>query len=333
MPETNPLRPHALVCAAAIALLGACSGPAQPPAQDTSLRIALLSPGPVSDAGWNAAAYDGLQLAKKELGAEIAQVEVKTPSEFEEGFRDFARRGFTIVWGHGFEFQEAAARVAADFPKTVFLTSGGTTVRPNVAPLNFQFEEVTYLQGLLAARMSKSGKLAMVGGMEIPSVKASYESFKRGAESARPDVQVLAAYIGNWEDAGAAKEAALAFVRQGVDGLFQDCDAAGVGVFQAARESAGVYAYGTARDQSSAAPEVVLSSSVMDIPKAFVLVAKEVQQGKFHGRRVDLGYLQGVASHVINPGLRERIPKAVLDELASTEAALRAGTIQLPRLY
>src|SRR5262249_17437286 len=150
-------------------------------------------------------------------------------------------------------------------------------------------------QGLLAARMSKTGKLAMVGGMEIPSVKSSYESFKRGAQAARPDAQVLAAYIGGWEDAGAAKEAALAFIHQGVDGLFQDCDAAGIGVFQAAREQPGVYAYGTARDQSSAAPDVVLSSSVVDIPKAFVLVAREIRDGKFQGRREDLGFVQGVA--------------------------------------
>jgi basic membrane lipoprotein Med (substrate-binding protein (PBP1-ABC) superfamily) len=297
------------------------------------LRIALLSPGPVSDAGWNAAAYEGLQLAQKQLGAEIAQSEVRTPSEFDEGFRDYARRGYGVVWGHGFEFQEAAARVAADFPQTVFLTSGGTTVRENVAPLNFQFEEVTYLKGILAARMSRSGKLAMVGGLEIPSVRASYESFRRGAQSVRPDVQVLVSYIGSWEDTGAAKEAALALIRQGVDGVFQNCDAAGAGVFQAAREAGNVYAYGTARDQSGAAPDVVLSSSVVDIPQAFLTVVREIQEGRFKARRIDLGFLQGVGSHVLNPALKDRIPQAVLDELAAVEKDLREGRLQLPRLY
>ena len=67
--------------------------------------------------------------AVDQLGAEVRQVETRTPAEFEEGFRDFAGRGFALVFGHGFEYQEAAARVAADFPDTVFVTTSGNTLR------------------------------------------------------------------------------------------------------------------------------------------------------------------------------------------------------------
>src|SRR5262245_38799565 len=74
-----------------------------------AFKVALLTPGPISDAGWNALAYEGLVAIRDQLGAEITQTETKTPAEFEEGFRDFARRGYRLIFGHGFEFQDAAA--------------------------------------------------------------------------------------------------------------------------------------------------------------------------------------------------------------------------------
>src|SRR5262249_15831964 len=110
-------------------------------------KVALLNPGPISDAGWNASAYEGLLALRDQLGAEIGQAETKTPPEFEQAFRDYARRGFSLVIGHGFEFQDAAAKVAPDFPKTVFLTTSGNTVRPNVAPIVFRLEEATFVLG------------------------------------------------------------------------------------------------------------------------------------------------------------------------------------------
>jgi hypothetical protein len=72
---------------------------------------------------------------------------------------------------------------------------------------------------------------------------------------------------------------------------------------------------------------------VVDIPLAFVLVAKEIQEGRFKARRIDLGFLQGVGSHILNPALRETVPDSVLDELSLAEKALREGQLVLPRLY
>src|SRR5204862_3975424 len=109
-----------------------------------------------------------------ELGATIAQVETKTPPEFESGFREYASQGFDLVFGHGFEFQDAAAKVGAEFPKTVFITTSGNTVRPNVAPMVFRLEQATYLLGMAAASMTRSGKAGVVGGMEIPSVASTF---------------------------------------------------------------------------------------------------------------------------------------------------------------
>ncbi len=292
-------------------------------------KVALLSPGPVSDAGWNALAYEGLLAIRDRLGAEVAQIQTKTPAEFEEGFRDFARRGYDLIFGHGFEFQEAAAAVAPDFPHTVFITTSGNTVRKNVAPIRFLLEEATYLEGVLAALLSKTGKAGAVGGMEIPSVKSTIVAFEAGAKSVRPDFQVITVYIGNWEDVGSAKAASLALIQQGADFLFHNADAAGLGVFQAAQEKQ-VRAFGANKNQNDVAPEVVLASATIDIPQAFVQVAREVKEGRFVGRIERKGMKDGVVDLVLNPRLEHLITTDAKQRLDEIRAAIVAGTIQVP---
>ncbi len=319
----------ALVCAAA------CNREPQPQESGAkasateAFKVALLSPGPVSDAGWNALAYEGLLAIRDQLGAEVAQIQTKTPAEFEEGFRDFARRGYDLVIGHGFEFQDAAAAVSPDFPDTVFITTSGNTVRKNVAPLRFLLEEATFLQGILAANISKTGKAGVIGGVELPSVKSTFMAFEAGAHHARPQFEVITTYIGNWEDVGAAKEAALALVQQGCDVLLHNADAAGLGVFQAAEEKA-VYALGSNKNQNDIAPDVVLASAVMDIPAAFLQVAREVRQGDFEGKIERLGMKDGVISLVFNPKLTARIDAGTQDQLKEARAALVAGRLEVP---
>lgn len=315
-----------LVFAVFLVGLAACSRDSSP---SSAFKVALLTPGPVSDAGWNALAYEGLLAIRDQLGAETAQIETKTPAEFEEGFRDFARRGYQLVFGHGFEFQDAAAAVSPDFPNTVFITSSGNTVRKNVAPLRFMIEEATYLQGILAAGMSKSHKIGVVGGIEIPSVKSTILALEAGFRSVSPQGQVAITYVGNWEDVGAAKEAALALIQQGCDFLFHNADAAGLGVFQAAQEK-NVYALGSNKNQNDIAPDLVVASAVIDVPRAFVEVAKQVKGGAFEGRIERFGIKDGVVSLVFNPRLEARIPAATKTLIDEQRTAILSGKLQVP---
>lgn len=300
------------------------------PASQAAFRAALLSPGPVSDAGWNASAYEGLLRIREALNAEISQIEVKTPAQFEQGFRDYASRGFHIVFGHGFEFQDAAAAVAPDFPNTVFITSSGTTVRPNVAPMVFEIEQATYLMGVMAAMMSKTGKAGCVGGMEIPSVKSGFQALAAGAKSVKPDFVVVQSFIGNWEDVGAAKEATLALIDQGADFIFQNADAAGLGVFQAAQERRGVYAFGSNKNQNELAPDVILASAVLDVSQAFLNVARAVKEKTFKAEIMRMGMKENVVALVINPALQDAIPPAVAARVEEIKQGILAGQVTVP---
>ena len=308
-----------------ILVVGACErGQAR-----SAFRVALLNPGPISDAGWNAAAYEGLLAIRDQLGAEISQVETRTPAEFEEAFRDYARRGFQLVIGHGFEFQDAAARVAPEFPATVFLTTSGSTVRPNVAPLVFRLEEATFVLGYLATRMAPDGRACAVGGMDIPSVRGTFVAFEAGAKHARPDYPVTVSYIGGWDDVGAARTATLALIDRGCRFVLHNADAAAPGVFQAAVER-GIYAFGTNRVQHEVAPTAVLASAVIDIPRAFVAVAREVKEGRFSARPIEETMTDGVIAVVYNPALASAIPAEVRRDTDGVEAAVRARTLAVP---
>ena len=109
----------ALACGSDATKKGAASESAATGASPSNLKVALLTPGPISDQSWNGGAYNGLLRIKDSLGASISHIQTKTPAEFEENFRQYGAQGYTVVFGHGFEFQDAANRVAPEFPKTI----------------------------------------------------------------------------------------------------------------------------------------------------------------------------------------------------------------------
>jgi basic membrane lipoprotein Med (substrate-binding protein (PBP1-ABC) superfamily) len=296
-----------------------------------SFKVALLTPGPISDQSWNGSAYAGLMRIKDSIaGAKVSHIQTKTPAEFEENFRQYGAAGYSLVIGHGFEFQDAAARVGPEFPKTIYITTGGNTVGANVASMSFSFDEPSYLAGIVAGSMTKSGMIGCIGGTEIPPVKAAFDAFTAGAKSVNPKVKVLVSYIGNWEDASAGKEQALAQLGHGADVIFQDADAAGLGAFQAVREAKHAYVIGSNADQNAVASEVTLGSVVIDLPHAFMVIAREVDSGQFKPRIVKLDMRLDVVRWTVNPALATKIPAAVTHAVDSVRTQMLSGKFALP---
>ncbi len=313
-----------IAVALAFAVAAGCGGAAH----GDRFEVALVTPGPVSDGGWNAAAYTGLARIGSDMGAATSHLEASSPAQFEEAFRDYARRGFDLVFGHGFEFSDAAVVVGADFPRTAFAVTSSHTVAPNVAGLVFRLEESAYLAGVLAARVSSSGVVGVVGGMEIPPVRLVFDGFRRGVLDTRPGASVRTVFLGNWEDVAGARQATLALVDAGADVVIHNADAAGLGVFQACRER-GVLALGTNTDQSKVAPDVVLASAVMDIPAAMLRVAEDVRAGRFVGRVYTFDLASGVVDLVLNPARADRVPPADVTALEDARRRIVAGTVEL----
>jgi basic membrane lipoprotein Med (substrate-binding protein (PBP1-ABC) superfamily) len=311
----------------------ACSGSGDDDVD--AFRVALLTPGSIADGGWNAGAYAGLKRVEAELGARISHVETRTPAEFEESFRDYASRGYDLIFGHGFEYQDAAARVGGEFPESVFVTTSGNTVRPNVVPMVFELEQATYLCGVLAARMSRGGKLGLIGGIDLPSIRSTFLAFRAGAESVRKDVEIREVFIGNFDDTAAAREAALALLEEGADFLMHQANEAGRGVFQAvgdrSTEAAPVFAFGTNSNQNDMAPESVIASATLDIPSAFVEVARRVKEGRFVAEPLRLGMADQIVKLELNPRLEKYLPDALRSELDALRQRIVSGELVVPR--
>lgn len=303
---------------------------------EEAFEVAMLLPASKSDAGWNELAYTGLLQIEKELGARIIDVESKTPPEQEQHFRYYANKGFDLIFGHGYEYQEPAKAVASDFPDTIFITSSGGTITDNISPANFRVEQPAYLLGIIAGMMTQGNKLGCIGGQEIPSVKSTFMAFEGGAKSVNPDVEVISMWVGDWTDAGTGKRYSEALINQGVDFLFPNADAAGLGAYEAAEnaleDGKTVYTFGANQDKSDISPDTVLANAVIT-PDAFVQLAKIVKDGKFKPQIYTFNMLTDQAiTLTYNPKMKEKIPQNVLDKVEEVKSQILSGEIEVPQI-
>ena len=292
-------------------------------------RVGLLTPGSINDNGWNAIAYEGLQRCRTELGAEVSHQETKTPAEMVEGFEAYGAKGFDLAFGHGFEYQDPAKTAAAKYPKTVFITTSGTTILPNVAPMRFELEEATYLLGVIAARESKTGKAGLVGGIELPSIASTFLAFKAGAQSVNPNFDVRTIYTGNFDDLGAARLATLSLINAGADFILHQANEAGRGVFQACGERK-VRCFGSNKNQNDLAPDVIVASAVLDVPGAIAKMGAAVKSGQFKPEIQYFGMNEGVVSLQWNDALKAQTKPETVAEVARLEQEIKAGRLKVP---
>jgi len=303
----------------------------------SGFRVALLTSGPVSDAGWYGSAYEGIQLIEKTFGARISHQQTSTPAEFDEALRAYAVSGYRLIFAHGFEYQDAAIRVGEQFPEVTIIVSSGGRVSENVIPLIFELEKGSYIAGVVASRITKTGIVGMVGGVSTPPAEATFTGFEAGAKSVNPDVEVLVNWIGSWDDVAMAKEAAVTLIRRGVDVLIHNTDAASFGVFQAVREARDsgeeVWAMGMNRDQNDVVPEVILGSAVIRIPEAFLQLAKLWKEEKLpSGEAYYAGGQSGAADYVVNPSLAGKYKPELMAEIDSIRLGIIDGLIAVPRI-
>lgn len=306
----------------------------------SAFRVALVMSGPTTDNGWNAGAFRSLQAIRKELNvseADSPYVEnAKSPGEQEEHLRAFARQGFPMVVGHGNEYESLALKLEKEYPRTLFVISSGGKVGTHTMPIVLQLEDGAYLEGMLAAGMSRTGKIGAVGAMKIPPLIRVFDAYKRGAESVNPKVTVIEpTYTGSWDDPARAKAQTQALLDQGADIVLQDVDAAAKGVFQAVQErnrpDHPVYALGTNSDQNGDAPDVILASAPIYTDKAIVSIARQVRDGAFKASDKPFSMQGGFIDFVLNPKLMSRIPADLKAKLQATQRGLQNGSFTVPR--
>jgi len=290
------------------------------PVERSDFHAVLLLAGPENDEGWNQSAYEGLQRIKADLSARTRKITARTRAEIERALGESVDRGASLVIGHGFEFNEPAAAIAARFPDVQFVTTGGTRTAPNLAVVQMRLEEAAEQLGAIAAWMTRTGRLSVISGEAFEPVKRVAAGFRRGALAVRADLKIHEEYLGSWEDAALAKEKALAHAALGCDVYFQNADAAGAGIFEACR-ARGLVAFGCNRDQTPKAPDVILASAVADIPDTLLALAREAADQRFRGGLRSFGLAEGKVRIALNPALEKQMPA---EARGAAEAVRRA---------
>lgn len=280
--------------------------PEQPAAGDNTPeteekpKAALLLPGPINDAGWCAIAYEGLKLIAEKYGAEISYTEHVKTSDMEEMFSNYANQGYGVIFGHGFEFSDAAKKVAEQFPDTKFVvTSSDVSNGKNMAAINVKTIEEGFIAGATAALLTKTNVVGALGGMEIPPIVNAVAGFELGAKYINPDIKVLTGFTGSFEDAAKMKEMMTAYIQQGVDVGMADADQSGLGGIEALK-AAGVTAIGINNDQSSIAPENIPLSSCQSYPFAMTYLYNEILEGRYEGKAYNMGVKEGAVYVIYN---------------------------------
>ena len=307
--------------ATAVGLVVAIVTCSAPPSK-AGFRVGLVTPGSIADAAWNSGAYKGLEQIRDSLAVAVSHVEARTPAEQEEALRTYASQGYDLVFGHGFEFQGSAERVSGQYPRTVFVVTSGERVQGNVSPLIFRLHEASYLAGLVAGGMTRTNTIGFVGGIELPPIKLAEDAWVAGARSVNPKVSARSTYLNTFDDVAAGREAALAQIQAGVDMFHHNADQAALGVFQAVKESKNAYIFGANADQSSLAPERTLGSAVIDLPRAFLAVAREVKAGGFVPKVESFGLKSGVVRYDPNPVLESLVPAPLQERLTAARDSI-----------
>lgn len=294
--------------------------------------VAMVLPGPIGDQGWNTKAYQALELYKK-AGLKTAYVDSVPNPDNEASLRSFGKQGYDLVVGHGFTFVDPVLKVAPEFPKTNFFVTAGlppadAKLPSNVSFMQYKSEEGFYLAGMLAAKMSKTGNIGYIGAMSTPICLADLAAYKMGAREINPNIKVVSAWVGSFDDPVKGRDAGLAQIANGVDVMIHDADSTGTGALKAAIEK-GIKVIGAVDDQSALGPDNFLSSVTIDVTRAIAEQNDLIAAGKFGGI-----WKPGMAEGIIGLApLGASVPQDVKDLIAKRQQEIASGAFKVESIY
>lgn len=300
-----------------------------------------------NDRSFNAAAWEGVQRAEKDLPICLYDVEPGNPTSIEPAMRAFAEKNFDLIIGIGFAQGPIMQKVADDYPNIKFaivdgviFEADGKTPKQNVASLVFREHEGSYLVGMIAAQKSKSGVLGFVGGMDIPLIHKFETGYVEGAKSVNPNIKIVDNYVGvtdsAWNNPGKGKELALSQINQGADVIFTAAGNSGLGAFDAveqfgknAQGEANKFVIGVDSNQNGVKPGFVLTSMVKRVDNAVYDVVKEVLSGNFKGGFHVFGLDKDGVAYSMDDNNKALITPEMLKRVEEARTRIVAGEIKV----
>ena len=309
-----------IVAAFGIALAGTTSAMA---ASHGKTKACFVYVGPIGDFGWSYQHHEGLLAVEAEFGdkVETAYLEsVPEGADAERAIERFARSGCNIIFTTSFGYMDPTNKVAAKFPDVKFEhATGYKREHANVSTYNARFYEGRYIQGQIAAKMSKVGTAGYIASFPIPEVVMGINAFILGAQSVNPDFKLKVVWANTWFDPGKEADAAKTLIDQGADIITQHTDS--TGPMQVAAER-GVLAFGQASDMIKFGEKTQLTSIIDNWAPYYVKRVKAVMDGTWEQVDVWAGIPDGEV--VMAP--YTNMPDDVAALAAATEASIKDGS-------
>ncbi len=280
------------IAIASLAIVVSACGTAATPSPSSAagkFRVAMIMPSATTDLAFSQSMYQALLAMQKKAGGED-NFEIKfTENMFnvpdaQAAIRDYATQGFDLVIAHGSQYGGGVEEIAKDFPDVSFAwgTDVNTFGLPNVFAYTAAAEEGGYVNGVLAAKLSKDKKIGVTGPVEIGDAKTYIDGFLQGVASVDPSIKVTMTWTGSFSDVAKMTEAAKAHIANGADALTGSSQAV-VGSIGAAKEAGDVLWFGTQSDQSSLAPALVVASQIYDWTVVLDDMIPKIQAGTLGG--------------------------------------------------
>ncbi len=300
--------------------------------QPEKLKVGIVfDSGGKNDKSFNASAWRGIERAQKEFGIEVKEVQSNSEKDYETNLSALADAGCKLIFSVGINTKTALEIVAPKYPDTKFAIIDNTLDLPNVRSLLFDEEQGSFLAGYLAGLMTKSNKLGFVGGQELDLIKKFFSGYAAGAYTANPAVEILPdKYTNDWNNADVAKTAAVALYTQGADIIYHAAGKAGMGVFNAAKES-GKYAIGVDSDQDEIYPGTILTSMIKHVDEAVYSTIKELNEGKFTSGTKVYDLVGGGVGLSEMKFTKDAIGQANIDKIAQIAEKIKKGEIVVPK--
>jgi basic membrane protein A len=261
-------------------------------------RVAVVMPSATNDLAFSQSMVDALQAVQDEMGADnfefVTQDGTFVVEDAAVALRQWALEGYDLVIAHGSQYGEILVDLAPEFPDVSFAwgTDSDTFGYDNVFAYEAASEEGGFVNGVLAASMTESNVIGVVGPIEVGDAKLYIDGFVAGAEWANPDVTVNVNYIGSFSDVALASEAAEAHIANGADILTGSAQMV-VGAVGVASDRGGVLWFGTQSNQTILDPEIVVASQVYHWEVVLMDMISQIQDGTLGGQSYQINLENG----------------------------------------
>lgn len=293
---------------------------------DDPIRIAMVGPSASNDLAFTQSMVDSLN----RLGADYnIEVDITDGTFVIEdaavAIRGYAEDGFDIVLAHGSQFGGSLSEIAPDYPDTYFAwgTSRDTFGLSNVYSYSVKSDQGGYINGTMAAHMTESGTIGVVGPIEVGDIKAYIDGFVVGVAAVDPAITVNVNYIDSFSDVALAAEAAQAHIEAGAD-VLTGVSQMTVGATGVAREH-GVLWFGSQSDQTPLGEEIVVASQIYNWDFQLGQIVEDLLAGEMNGRVITADFSNGGLTMAYNPNFS--LGADVRAAADAVEAGIRDGSI------